>query len=195
MCIKKHFFSCDFFRISHTLKNVQLRMSTVEWDATFRIEKFFRAPKKSQHTQNVLAHLFAIFSSTDLVYFWFFSVFFWHSFSIGGNTFCLHICFELFEKSVFHWISLVLRRINHQYCVDFSHFHRNLTMAMHFNRGFVLILYVLAIALSVCSAEICAKNSGFKCHSDKKCIDRSLTCNGAFDCDDRSDEENCSEWN
>lgn len=50
-----------------------------------------------------------------------------------------------------------------------------------------------SIVYLMCMAESCDKDTEFKCHSDEKCIDASLRCNQAFDCDDQSDELNCGE--
>lgn len=55
----------------------------------------------------------------------------------------------------------------------------------------IFVVYCICIARA---QEECEKETDFMCRSDKKCIDSSLMCNKKFECDDRSDEENCSKY-
>lgn len=61
---------------------------------------------------------------------------------------------------------------------------------MNLHRRLLCLAFVSLIYKNV-AAQDCETDTDFMCRSDKKCIDSSLMCDKKFDCDDRSDEENC----
>lgn len=55
----------------------------------------------------------------------------------------------------------------------------------------IVVIYNICVVLA---QEECADEADFMCRSDKKCINSTLVCNQRSDCNDNSDEENCSKY-
>ena len=57
-------------------------------------------------------------------------------------------------------------------------------------------MIICAVIASKCFQYDCVacRDDQFRCHNTGRCIDGSYVCNAYDDCEDMSDEQNCSEW-